>query len=336
MRHKLGTIPLVENAAGITQDRAVPVSTAAQEPLAVEALEDRVLPASDPVPTAAVPPAEPAPYVAAEHTLHAAIDLESVAAVADIGADATQPSPGVSSAQPTPPRPAAGEAEPLEKRLDTFQEPAPENKVFNEADSNRNEFGLATIEPEAGPSDMVKPARDRGSFNKLVVERSQPGDSEPGSVASRGDVSEVEIGAVAAQVAVQEVAEELDTGLVTSAVEPRVEPIARITSGTTVEAPPAKEHSDLLVQSVLKAEPVARAVTDQQMEPIADEADSGPQEANLQETPSAEASDAERDRLNAQSSQRQQVVADTPSAAHDALFEGGSGVEVVLAPPNNA
>lgn len=335
----MGTIPLVEKAAGITQDRAVPVSTAAQEPLAVEALEDRVLPASDPVTTTAVPPAAPAPYVAAEHTLHAAIDFESVAAVADIGTDAAQPSPGVPAAQSTPPHPAAGEAEPLERRLDTFQEPAPENKVFNEAESNRNVFGLATIEPEAGASDMVKPSRDRGLFNKLVVEGSQPGESEPGSVASRGDASEVEKGAVAAQVAVQEVAEELGTGLVKAAIESRVEPMAKVTRGATVEASRAREHSDLLVQSVLKADPVTAAVTDQDG-PIAEQADSGPQEGNLQEASSGAASDAERGRSDVQPSQRQQalhqVPAEIPSAAHDALFEGGRGVEVVLARPNNA
>jgi hypothetical protein len=340
----LETIPLIENAEERDNAAAIPVSTAAKEPLAVETLEDRVLPASDAVPaapSAVVPRAEPAPYVAAQQTPHSAIDLETVADMADAGADVQQ-TPGASAAQSTASHPAHGEAELVENKFETFEKAVPENRVFNEAETNRNEFGLATIEPETGASDVLKASRDRSSFKTLVEQDSERGESGAGNVTSRSEAPDREMDPAAVQVAVQEVADELNTGLVeTSGIAPRVESAtALVASGTVAEALRAGERSDLLVQTVLKAEPGTPTVTAQEVEPNADEAEFVAQEPTLREPSSGVAADADKAALDVQPQQRQQghrdIPADTASAAHDALFEGGSGVEVVLAPPSNA
>ncbi|HWB13551.1 MAG TPA: hypothetical protein VG826_30280 [Pirellulales bacterium] len=133
---------------------ALDVGLALHEPLGVECLEDRVLLAADtaaPTPPLEIPPAEPAALVGAPLTEGTAIhELALTADVADARAE-------VGGFEGTAGASAGSHAEVIELPHEVLEKPGPESgegsertpEDLGESKSAQNEFGLATIEPEA-------------------------------------------------------------------------------------------------------------------------------------------------------------------------------------------
>src|SRR5690348_2256399 len=138
------------------------------QPPAVEVLEDRVLLASDasvPIaaPAAEPMPAEPAAYVAAQNPGHSFVDLAGVAEAVEAPAEPEQTTHQDRSAGQTPTHGNEPHAEIVEHQSEPAEARQSERGEIIEHGLHRNEFGLATIEPEPAMS-----PRDRELAKELL------------------------------------------------------------------------------------------------------------------------------------------------------------------------
>lgn len=140
------------------------------EALDVEPLEERALLASaTPTPVAEPPPAEPAPYVAEQHGPHVEIDIGD-----SLGADAPgsgQIVPGASPAGQHATHTPEAHVEPVgpEGKVETKETHAAENSDFGLGEPNRDEYGLATIEPESRGPEAARLSPENAALRTLAV-----------------------------------------------------------------------------------------------------------------------------------------------------------------------
>lgn len=339
------TIPLEEDSCDRQPEAPSVPAEANPAPLAVEPLEDRVLLASDTAPAAPLtdaPPIEPAPYVAPQHA-GLAIDLGD--AVEAAGAETVE-SNGVhgssNAGQPWVRLPSQGEAELVENKSEAVEKAVPEHNDSGESPLDRNEFGLATIEPEAGsPEVRNSPSNDR-LLRKLVAldgpqekKAAEPGAHDGGAEAAVPQ---------AVDLVVSEVATELDPALAkTIQVETQ---LGFSTAGPQetagADALSNDKNLDALVQPVLKSQPftepppVQEAAEDFSVAKIS-------ADTNLDQQTIGAVSDSSESVVEGHPEAEYQNhraapdgLPEMPPAAHDALFAEGNGVEAVLAPARNA
>lgn len=295
---------------------------ATHPPSALEVLEDRLLLASD----AAVPisapaidgaPAEPAAYVAAEHADHGFVDLTSVAAAVDAPADSGQPTHDNSSTGQIQTHAAESHAEMAENQKEQPELRGPEAGEFIEQDVNRNEFGLATIEPQP-----LKLPQDRELVRELIGDnRNVSSSSLTGEMATAIGAGDTEALAdpIAVEVAVKTVADERSTGIVHGTPIPAA--VVLDGSGDSTAEQPVKTdirpeaQPGVPIHMVLQAEPASGAAVTTDASALGNESGK---------------TDAADDNSGAP------LIADevnSPPAAHDALFATGGGAETVLDRP---
>lgn len=340
-------IPLVDQP-GDPVPETTPVQDAnlsGHEPLVVEPLENRVLLAADvtaAAPIADVPATEPAPYVAAPQTHHLDIDLQDLVETPDASeATGHAAGEGVVQGQNSHAQPHQPEAEKVENKTETAVEELPENKDSIEPESNRNEFGLATIEP---PKSAVEAAMSSGEhvlLGGLAADDDAPSaGAETDTPARDRAESGTQSNPIAFEGVAVRVAADLDAVLVKAAsVELQVEAIDQklgSSDDTSTKSLSANKGAAVLAQTVLRAEPLAETLSPQPADDAEDAIASGSTESDLSQPGAAashEAAVAPQQQSveppKAQDSNAEQV-AETPPAAHDALFAGGHGVEVVL------
>ncbi|HJT34435.1 MAG TPA: hypothetical protein VJ783_20555 [Pirellulales bacterium] len=250
-----------------------PAGSSVGESLEVEPLEERALLASAAAtPVAEPPPAEPAPYVAQQHGPHVEIDIgDSLSTELPSDApDSGQAVPGVSPAGQHASHTPEAHVEPAgaEGKVENHETRTTENSDLGLGEPNRDEFGLATIEPESRGPEAARLSPENAALRTLAV---------------------------------PEVAAEIDTGVLSAAgvMTPGTQ-TARLQTEARAEGP-AENPADIVAQAVLKAETSSVNV---EPHPLQDEA-AGTSEQTRPE-------------------------------AHDALFDGGTGVEAVLSPPTPA
>lgn len=247
-----------------------PAGSSGGDALDVEPLEDRaLLAAATAIPVAEPPPAEPAPYVAQQHGPHLEIDIGDSLST-DLPSDAPDSGQAASGASPAGqhgPHTLEAHVEPAgaEGKVEARETLATENSDLGLGEPNRDEFGLATIEPESRGPEAARLSPENTALRTLAV---------------------------------PEVAAEIDAGILSAAagaIAPGTHSDS-VLSGASAERP-----SDIVTQAVLKAEPSSENAEPQLLQ---DEV--------------------------AHASQQ------TRPEAHDALFDGGVGVEAVLSPPTPA
>lgn len=293
---------------------------AAHLPPAVEVLEDRVLLASDasvPLATPAGMPAEPTAYVAGQNPGHNVVDLAGVAEAVDASPESGQATHDSSSSGQMPTHASESHAEIVEHPSEQPETRLSEAGELIEHDVNRNEFGLATIEPEPSkvPQDREL-AKELVGDNQKVSPMPDPSRTEPAIGEVDADTPAV---SVAVEVAVKSVAEELSTGIVQDKPIPAA--VVLDPSGSTSPKQPVinnalpEAQADVLLQSVLQGESSDVAATTPEVRTAGDKPG---------KTDGADVNSAP-------------VIADAIDslpAAHDALFANGSGAEAVLERPS--
>lgn len=311
-------IPLDDRAAEPSADApAAPEATAAgREPLVVESLENRVLLAADAVPIADAPATEPAPYVAAPQTHHLEIDLQDLAETAEASGSGNVATSGAASGhQAAHAEPHQPEAEKVEYRNENAVEAVSEKKDPSESEANRNEFGLATIEP---PRSKAEAAASR--IGRELLE--QPTENEPQAANAEADMlgrasteSASETQSPALSRLAGEVAEKLDGGLL-RAVSLEANVGSAPAADVAAKSGSADDEAAVVAQTVLKSQPLSETAWAEPAQPAVEEIASSAQQQTV-ESPQVPEYNAE-------------PLAETPAAAHDALFSGGQGVEAVL------
>lgn len=212
-----------------------PAGSSLGDALDVEPLEDRALLASAAAaPVAEPPPTEPAPYVAQQHGPHVEIDIGDSLST-DLPSDAAgsgQAVPGASPAGQHATHTPEAHAEPAgaEGKVETHETRAMENSDLGLGEPNRDEFGLATIEPESRGPEAARLSPENAALRTLAV---------------------------------PEVAAEIDAGILSAAAGSSVPgtPSHPVQSGASAERP-----SDIVAQAVLKAEPSSENAEPQLLE----------------------------------------------------------------------
>lgn len=333
------TVPLIDDQTEEQSDATAPLETApdGHEPLVVEALEDRVLLASDaamPAAVAETAPAEPVAFVAPQHVNQLAVDLGEALEASDTstGPEQTPTSPGPAQ-QSAHAGESHAEAHVVEEKSELPEQPMREANEMMGNESNRNRFGLATIEPEK--------ASQESQLGAEVGNGEQPHAGAETAVEQPARLTAGPTGRAheptVAEAAVQQVADELAPKLGPKAIGPLIEPElnhAPLASASEANSSPTIEETEAIVRTILQTDtktdssPLAAAA------PVADEAGAAAQETPALTLASAEQSD-HNDGLSASAVLPSvlQTSAETPAAAHDALFAGGQGVEAVLERP---
>lgn len=203
------------------------VGSPLDEALDVEPLEDRALLASAAAtPVAEPPPPEPAPYVAQQHGPHLEIDIGDSLST-DLPSDAPDSGQAVPGASPvghhTTHTPET-HVEPVgaEGKFETRETRAAEKSDLGLGEPNRDEFGLATIEPEARGPKAARLSPENAALRTLAV---------------------------------PEVAAEIDAAILSAAaggMTPGMQ-TDRVQTGARAEGP-SENPPDIVAQAVLKAE----------------------------------------------------------------------------------
>lgn len=310
---------------------------AGHQALTGEALEDRALLAADAAVarTGAAPPAEPAPYVAQEQqTPPVEINLGDALEGDAVGAVRTD-----SRAAPGGPQegqlPAPRDAElHMESKLEGVEKRAPEAVDLGGGEVNRDEFGLATIEPEANSLEGLKSSRERGIVRELVLAGTENGGDHDARERAVGEATMTSSESVAVAAAVGEVSNELASVL---GEQPASGEQAQSTSvGASVAS--IDKQPDAIVQAVLKSEPMTESVAPGISTHDAAAADAASDRRDQQPNAPAAGDDLSQERGLPQFDSTEIADAGAVEApvkvsrAHDALFEGGRGVEAVLTP----
>jgi hypothetical protein len=313
------------SASAVTSP-ALEVGPAAHEPLGVELLEDRVLLAAD---AAAPPPVEPLPsepaaLVAAPTTGAAGVHERALTAeVTDARAEVSR------SGDPASPAPRVETVEMPHEAIETAGPESGEQSErltedLGESESGKNEFGLATIEPEANKALRThESAKKLPSGEALTSFTDESEETDPA-----GEGSPVEASPDAVRAAEQPV---LDTRVLAEwgRERPAVELGASLAEETAIaplldELP--KSESPTIQADAAEQIDDGSAVTDQAGSRYqADQsypADNLGQPANGETTASERAGGAAHP--DAAASLREEP------AAHDAVFAGGRGVEAVI------
>jgi hypothetical protein len=327
------TIPLT-NEQTESQDNAIlPTIPVGREPLVVEALEDRVLLASDAATESGVAesaPPEPLAYVAAPHVGQLAVDLGDAVAPSEVNSESGKTPSNESGPRPPHPAESHAEAEVVDTKTETVERSPPESIETPDHEPNHNRFGLATIEPELknSPYDEISSESligksDQQELSETETSRAVTGNAEPPTHA------------VAVDLAVKEVADGLATLLPPAKqLQPAVEPTLG-KSSLAREIPagevPTDDQSGAVARSILQAEVEA------ENSPVTVDTPSAEDTAlALADAPAAEqpATTHPSDGAPQAQSEVQQCAVETLAAAHDALFARGNGVEAVLERPS--
>ena len=344
------TVPLLDlgrDAQSQAASAAIESTPGTRELLPVEVLEDRVLLASDAA-AAASPgldglPVEPAPYVAAQQAGHrVAVDLMDALEAAGPsteagGTPAAAATPGDQSGHTVP---AHAEAELVDNKSEPPERSTPETSEAMEHASNRNEFGLATIEPEMVDGEATS-FRDRIASKSLAnTGGSEPAKADAPVPPMAGLEAEDPNGPRAVDTAVKAVADDLEPVLAQRKV---TQPAVELTAGSEVASAkaatesPSDAQADPFVHTLLQAETPLGPAPPAAVAPVAGHGASAIEDASSAAVPAADlvptnaAHPGDRHLLQRQNAD---LMNDTPPAAHDALFAGGKGVEAMLEHPS--
>lgn len=329
-------IPLDDQTADLPLEAAPPApetTSAGRESLVVESLENRVLLAAEAVaaPIADAPQTEPAPFVAAQRTQHVEVDLQDFAEAPDPSGAGHGGAQGVVVGAQSPhgePRPP--EAEKVEYRNEHAVETLPENKEGNEPEANRNEFGLATIEPSKSKAEATASRIARELLAEPSNRDTEGEDAEAELISSRTTQSGVAQAAAISDLA-GDVAAQLDVELATTvSLESNVRPGSNDNPAGTPTS--AEAESAVIAQIALKTDAIlpraGNEISEASASGDADLTDpsftAAEEVAAAPRQPTAESPNADNDT---------QPPAEMPSEAHDALFAGGQGVEAVFEQP---
>jgi hypothetical protein len=323
-----------DGGTAVVGDTPLGFNPGAPEPLGVESLEERVLLASDTPAAAApdiVPPTEPAPYIAAP--VAGGAPLHDLASAATPGSERDDNPVIVGQ-----PRRDVVETPEEVKEVDGPEhaevgEPLAEMGL-GEGDSGRNEFGLATIEPEKGkaahdhdklrPAETFQPAGEELPETELAAGEVQGGEQPALDTRVLAELGRerptTELGASLAEETA--IAPLLDQGGLDqagiSATETRHLP--------TVDASPAEHQEDLVAppqldDSTSTSDPAATLTPVDEAHP----ADVARQSADAQPAASELLHGAPQSNANGAAG-----VSPGEVVAHDAVFAGGGGVEAVI------